>query len=537
MDQYLFNEIYKHTPKFNPDVAGNICRPMLDQVEQYITDTFIASQKDYPDSLKFIKLERVDPKTEFEKGGWTKDEHDITKNTIYMVQLYFEFNGQPLKPFYLYLPYCYKGGIIVIGGATFALNAVAIDTCLSVTQNSLFLHVSKDKISFNSKNWAYLEGEQRVNYDVVISGIYRGGDKKPKGSTYAGHPTVNMRPAMVHYLFALYGFSGTFEKYLGIKDVVLGCEDITEEYYPPDEWVICSSIKNRPDKYKSKFYTPASICLAIKKEYLCHEARAIIAAFFYMADYFPEKFRTGDFESPEFYTTILAMINLPYQMDIPTAYRDTVRHLKSLSNYIDNKLKADLKQVHGIVVDDIFDLFANIAFTYRERITCTIEELTTMYNKQLTINKYLLEDIVKSIYNLGYDLQSAKNDATFTAEKAERRIDKYIKPLTIVGIKSGHPEVSSVQVPTDNMVVKVVAPIVPQSKIGKSKASKLTITKDMTLNASIAEVGNITSLGGDSTGRYRLNMFVNVDKDGFILRNPDLVEIVDRAQAAIRRDA
>ena len=537
MDQSLFGEIYKRTPKFNPKVAGNICRDTMDDVENVITESFIASQKDYPDRLRFIKIERVDPKTEFDNGSWTKEEHDISKNTIYMVRIHFEFDGKPLKPFYLYLPYCYKGGLMVIGGATFCLNAVLIDPGLSITGSSIFLHVNRDKLTFLSSTHSYFEGKQRVNRGLVHSQIYRGG-KKPKGSTFNGHRSKNMHSSLAHYIFATYGFSGAFERYLGVptSDIVIGTDEIDEVNYPPDVWTICTSIGQKPHQMVGKFYTPTDVSVAIKTKHLNADTRAYLVALFYLADFFPEQFKGDDLDSPAFYKKLLALTILPFQQELLTAIRDTQRHLFSLDSHIDEHTRITLDFVHGIKVHNLYDLFANIISTYHQRATCTVDSLTSMYDKRLVLLRYLLFDITKKIYNLGFELQSSKSDETFTAEKAERKIDNHIKPLTIIGINNAkHREITGVQVSTDNMIAKVSSPIVPQSEMSSDSSNRTKVGIDMLLSASIAEVGNITSIAGDATGRHRLNMFVNVAEDGTIVRNPELVECVDRAQAAIRR--
>ena len=66
-----------------------------------------------------------------------------------------------------------------------------------------------------------------------------------------------------------------------------------------------------------------------------------------------------------------------------------------------------------------------------------------------------------------------------------------------------------------------------------SKSS--SFTSDMVLDVSIAEVGNLTSMTGDSTGRSRLNMFAVVDEDGTILRNDALRYITEPTQSQIQR--
>lgn len=539
MDHALFREVHKRTPKFNPLIANNISFEMMKNVEQVIVDAFLSSQHYYPPSLRFVNIERVDPKTEFKNGGWSRGEHDVTKNTIYMTRLLFEFDGKPLKPFYMYLPYCNKGGLMIIGGSSFGLSPVLIDPCLSVTDKNIYLSASRDKLTFNALPYHYFEGDERQNEQVVYSKIYRGG-KKPVGHPYAGHRTRKMESIMAHYLFSRHGLSGTFEKYLGVKSIVIGIDDIDEINYPPDEWVICTSLKLHPGRsYAGKDYYPTKVSLAIRKSEMRDECRSLIASFFYLADHFPGRFNktsVEELESGLFYQRLLALVILPYEQNEITAFSDMKRHLESLDSYIDEGLKKKLMVFENINVEDIYDLFADIVFTYHNRITVTIDQLTTMYNKRLVLLPYLLQDIIYNIHKLGFDLQSAKRDENFTAQKAEKKIIKRIKPLTIIGINtSKHKETAPINVATDNLISKVSSPVIPQSKMSSQHGGNKKTDLSMVLSASIAEVGNITSTAGCATGRSRLNMYVNVDQTGNIERNPELVEVIDNAQRAIQR--
>lgn len=539
MDRAFFKEVYKDTPKFNPLIANNISFEMMKNVEQVIVDAFLSSQHSYPDALRFVRLERVDPKTEFKNGGWSRGEHDVTKNTIYMTRLVFEFDGKPLKPFYLYLPYCYKGGLMTIGGSNFGLSPVLIDPCLSVTDKNIYLSVDKDKLTFNALSYHYLEGAERRNEQVVFSRIYRGG-KKPTGHPYAGHRTRNMHAIMVHYLFSRYGVSGTFEKYLNVKSIVLGIDDIDEINYPPEDWVICTSLKIHPKaSYSGKDYYPTKVSMAIKKSDMTNECRSLIAGFFYLADHFPGRFNKAspeELDSGLFYQRLLSLAILPYEQNEITAFSDMKRHLESLDSYIDDTLRKKLLILEEIHVEGIYDLFANIVFTYHNRITVTIDQLTTMYNKRLVLLPYLLQDLIHNIHKLGYELQSAKRDENFSAQKAEKKITKRIKPLMIIGINtSKHRETAPINVATDNLIAKVSSPVIPQAKMSSQHSGNKKTDLSMVLSASIAEVGNITSTAGCATGRSRLNMFVHVDNTGNILRNPELVDIIDATQRAIQR--
>lgn len=535
MDDKLFDKVWETTPKFNPIVAGNICYELMKDVEQVIIDTFVASQRDYPPQLRFVRMERVDPKTEFQHGGWTRDAHDIAKNTIYMTKLVFEFNGKPLNPFYLFLPYCYKGGIMTIGGSVFALNAVLIDPCFSVTENSIFINANKDKLTFTSTIYHYYENGNRVNEKIVCSQIYRGGDRSKSDGTYSGHRTRTMDHITALYLFSAYGFTETMKRYAGTPSVVIGLDDITEEYYPRDEWTICTTVGYKPKSYSGKRYDPVPVSIAIKTNEMSHVARALIASFYYIADHFTEFFEGDDVDSPVFYRRLLARMILPYQADQLAAYRDMERHLESLNSYIDERTSYKLRVVEGVEVKNIYDLFAEMIVSYENRATQTVSELTTMYSKRLVLLEYLLSDIIKSINKLGYEFQSAKYDTGLTAQKVEEKIKHHIKPLAILGLNNGHKEIASLQVACDNLIAKVSSPIILQSRMGKTNGKKVSLTLDMTLSASIAEVGSVTSTAGDMTGRSRLNMFTHVGYDGYIMRNPKLIDIVDAAQEKIKR--
>lgn len=539
MDHAFFKEVYRDTPKFNPLIANNVSFEMMRNVEQVIVDAFLSSQYAYPDSLRFVGLERVDPKVEFKNGGWSRGEHDVTKNTIYMTKLVFEFEGKPLKPFYLYLPYCYKGGLMTIGGSSFGLSPVLIDPCLSVTDRNIYLSADKDKLTFNALPYHYFEDSERQNEQVVYSKIYRGG-KKPPGHSYAGHRTRNMESIMVHYLFSRHGVSGTFEKYLNVKSVVMGIEDIDSVNYPPEEWIICTSIKIHPKlSYSGNDYKPTLVSMAIRRDEMKDECRSLIAGFFYLADHFAYRFNRAtpdELNSPLFYQRLLALTILPYEQNEITAFSDMKRHIESLDSYIDEGLRKKLLVLENMHVEDIYDLFANIVFTYHNRITVTIDQLTTMYNKRLVLLPYLLQDIIHNIYKLGFDLQSAKRDENFTAQKAEKKIAKRIKPLTIIGINtSKHRETAPINVATDNLIAKVSTPVIPQAKMSSQHSGNKKTDLSMVLSASIAEVGNITSTAGCATGRSRLNMFVQIDDHGNILRNPELKDVIDHAQRTIQR--
>lgn len=541
MDYELFNAIYEDPefPKWNPDVASNISYSMMQDVEHYVIEAFRTSEAVYPEKLKFIGIEKVDPKTEYLEGGWNKKTHEVTINTAYLVRVLFEYDSEPLQPFFMYLPYCHKGGFMTIGGAKFALTPVLIDPCISITDKHIYVPLGKNKVIFEIMDYHYLENDKRVNKGIVYALVYRGSKKKPG---QRGAATRNMVTTMSHYLFARYGVSGTFEKYLNIKSVAIGNEGFNEENYPPSEWVLCSSAGLKPDRLQVKTYYPTGVMLAIRREDYNEEAKALIAAFFYIADHFTKEFNDSDRElsSDLFFQRLLSRVILPFEEHGPTAFSYLKKHITSILSYIDEGLRQKLYMVERLHVKDIFDLFANIAFTYQERITITTQQLTSMYDKQLVLLPYLLRDIIYNINALSWDLQASRDDETFDKAKAERKIKNQLKGGISFILKinsSDHKESAAINNATDNLITKVSSPVVTQARMSASSNNRTRkpITPDMKLSMSIAEVGDLTSDAGCHTGRSRLNMFVHVGDRGFIERNPELRTIIDNAQQQISK--
>lgn len=542
MDYQLFDKIYEDPafPKWNPVIAKNICYEMMQEVEDYVTEAFRASQSVYPEKLKFIKLERVDPKTEYENGGWNMKTHEVTVNTAFLVRVIFEYDGERLEPRYIYLPYCYEGGFMIIGGSRFALSPVLIDPCISVTDKDIFIPLGKNNIIFEQSNYHYLEDGDRVNKNIVHAKVYRG-SKKVAGEK--GPATRNMTSTMGHYLFARYGLQGVFEKYLKVSSVVIGHpSEINSDNYPSAEWILCTSASVKPAKLYVKTYYPTNVVLAIRREDYSEEAKALIATVFYIADHFPQVFNEEDrdLSNKLMYQRLLATVILPFEKHAPTAFSYMQKHMSSLLSYIDEGLRQKLFMVEKVHIADIFDLFANILFTYQQRVTVTTKQLTTMYDKQLVLLPYLLQEVIYNINDLSWDLQASADDPAFDKAKAERKIKNRLKGGITFILKinqSKHKESAAINSATDNLIAKISSPVITQARMTESSnsRSRKPVTPDMTLSMSIAEVGDLCSDAGCHTGRSRLNMFVHVDERGFILRNPDLVELIDKAQAQISK--
>ena len=531
MDDRLFRKLDEKIPSFNERVAKNLAVEFMGDVEKYITQIFQSSERDYPEDLRFLRIEHVDPHTDFIKSMY-KDKYDVTRSDVYMVKVMFEFKGKELPPFYMNLPYIRKGGMITIKGSNYLISPVVIDEGLSVGPNSIFIHVNKAKITFTRLHYAMFADGGRFNGHVIYSDIYNG--KPPAGTSKKSlRITHKMESLIAQYLFAMRGVTDTFKHYLG-TDVVVGRGEITQDLYPPDKWVICESLTEiKPTKLTIRFSKPHHVRLAIPRESWNLETQSLALSMFYILDHHFDRVEGEDLDDKNLWRMILGLTLRPEESNDIACLNSAVRNLNSLNSHLDSQVRVSLATI-GIRVDDIYDLFVEIIKTYTHRVVQSSHELATMYGKRMTLLRYLLTTITSKIFNLGYKLQARKKDNNLRENDVVNIIYKHISTKDIKNINYNHPEVESVNAPTDNMLPKLSSRVCQQNRLISAKTTDI-FTADMILDTSIGEAGNLIVTSGDKTGRSRINPWVCVAEDGTIIRNPELVGITSRTQREIDR--
>ena len=531
MDDRLFRALDEKIPSFNERVAKNLAVEFMGDVEKYITQIFQSSERDYPEDLRFLRIEHVDPHTDFVKSMY-KDKYDVTRSDVYMVKVMFEFKGKELPPFYMNLPYIRKGGMITIKGSNYLISPVVIDEGLSVGPDSIFIHVNKAKITFSRLHYAMQANGTRFNGHVIYSDIYNG--KPPAGTSKKSlRPTHKMESLIAQYLFAMRGVTGTFKHYLDV-DVVVGRSEINPENYPESDWVICESLDGiKPSNLTLKFTKPHYVKLAIPKKDWRIDTQALALSMFYIIDHHFDRVRDEDLDDKNLWRAILGLTLRPEEPNEIACLNSAVRNLNSLNSHLDPQVRVSLATI-GIRVNDIYDLFVEIIKTYTYRIVQSSHELATLYGKRMTLLRYLLTTITSKIFNLGYKLQVRKEDNNLRENDVVNIIYKHISTKDIKNINYDHPEVESVNAPTDNMLPRLSSRVCQQNRLISAMSTDI-FTTDMILDASIGEAGNLTVTSGDKTGRSRINPWVHVAEDGTIIRNPELVDITSRTQREISR--
>lgn len=543
MDKQLLELVSREIPDINMDVVEGLAVKELKYVEQYV-DTFIRhAEVDFPTGLKYVEYRVLSPVEEYIKitePRSSRSQFNIARSDVYMIELIFDYEGQKIhKP--LFLPYVRKGGILTLRGATFAISPVLVDKGMSLGSDSVFVQISKTRSTFKrTRHHINVDGVTR-SPNVAHSWLHNRDRSSDKN---CGRPIVKMETTLVHYLFAKFGVRETFKKFNG-TDIAIGSTDtINVETHPQKDWVICTSKNFKPRGMKVHIYKPTNLAIAVRRCDFDMVCESMIGGLFYTVDHFTRRI------SPEFidgteHELRLWRILLGYIIGGVTGGEGSIceamdEHIESLDSYIDAGAKATLAQ-GDIYVDDLYELLYHILQILSEMVIQSSESLASMYDKQFLVLRYVLRDIGEGLNRMLFKLMNVSKKKTLTAKDVYNTIMRQPSTEAVLNLNNSgkHGEVSSVSSPSDNMFFKITSNTILQTDSGGNlKASKSTnIDRSKYLHASIAEVGSYTMLPkSEPTGRNRINPWVKLNKDGFIMKDPNKADLIKRTQMAIRRE-
>jgi hypothetical protein len=542
MDKRLFELVHQRTHKINPRVAEGYAVQPMKLVEGYVDRIFRTAAVDFPPELKYLGYMRCTPHEEYseitkrlnkQQSNTNRSTFELARSDLYMVKYMFSFNGEELDPRYLYLPFCGPAGMITIRGSTFAISPVAADNGISVGDDHLFIPLTRLKVTFRRVPHHFMRNGERETAYVVWSKIHQ--SKPPKGVKIPvqGHTTIP------HYIFAKYGVTETFRRFLDAEVVVGDAMSVNQTTHPPEEWVVCASAYSamfRPQGVRDRNYVAPDIRLAIRKEKYDLTAISMIGGFFYVADRFPERMLPDYVDETRQWIILLGHLLFGPTKGEGKLAEEMIVHMRAVDGYMDAESKNNLAEAQ-IDVEDTYQLFFHLIATFSHRVTQSRTEVSSLYGKRLTVLRYVLKDLTEAINNFMFKVASPKKKA-LTKLDANKMLRDMLKTMLVMGINKDHIEVSSTAVPGDNMYFKVTSMMALQtdSKGGRGKSSTSPNDPTKHLHVSIAEVGSYSTMSkSDATGRRKINPYVKTDENDTIIRDPDKIELLESVQRMIQR--
>jgi hypothetical protein len=549
LDQSLFNFIDETlTTKFNPLICNGLAVEHLKYAEDFLDGIIRCAAKDFPPGLSYDGMFSCLPEetyAEITRKKNSKRMYEITRSDTYMVKLMFSWQGERMTPRNIFLPFVTRGGLMRLRGALFAVSHVFADRAVSVGANSLFIPLTKAKLTLErlvQNVYVNQSGsEQGVNVNglresvyVIWSQIYHRSKKSLKNQ---GKPTINANTTLAHYLFCKYGVTEAFHRFAS-SVVHIGYEDtINEANYPPSEWCICTSTQHKPKGLGKILYQPSFIRLAVKRsEWKTPMVSGLVAGFFYCVDHFPSRITPELIDEVELWRVLLGHIIFASNVSEAKLALDVEPHMESLDSYVDYEARDNLA-TDGVYVDDFYELLAHVIDTFSSRLMNSSDSIASMYDKRLTLLRYILSPLTHSIFRLMFALKH--NKAVLNAASIHDKMNKTIKPELIMGINHDHGEVRPILSSSDNMMFNITTATILQTNSsggGSTKTKDSLIDPSKFIHASVAEVGSFSNLQkSDPSGRGRLNPTVQIDAHGNIIRDESKRELLERTQAMLKR--
>jgi len=541
MDNVLLERVKAVTPKFNPSVANGLAVEHLMarspetgtlSVVSYIDRLIHITQELFPEGLVYEGSQVCSPVQQFEEVTReynSKRVANIAKHDTFMVKYQFSFKGEMLFPRYILLPFVRDGSILHLNGALYNISPVLADVGFSVLKGSIFIPFQRTKLTFNRVDHAfYADGRREIVY-VIWSTIHHEKNKLNKRDL---DNRREIESCLAHYFFARYGVTETFRQWANANVMVGWKKDFPLKDYPRDHYTIFEST-NLKDRHPT-----GELVVVVPKSDDTDFVRMLVGGFFYVVDTFPDRFREPEWvDNTIHWQLLLGNVIFGDFQGSGTLQEDVEKHMISIENYLDEITRDDLRG-RDIYVDSIWELFHVIMTDLSGHFYQTSSDESSMYNKRMTILRYVMEEFNNVISKFGYSFQSNR-EKVWDAQNINDNLKHHFKLNTCVSrLTSTHGEINTVSYPGDNKMFRITCMAIPQDKAKKSKGYGKGLIEDASrlLHSSIAEVGQFNNQPKNNPdGRSRLNPNVHTTVEGLIQRNPDRKVLIDSVQKRMMR--
>lgn len=546
MSRRLLQGVSEQTPDLNPMIANGLALYQVEHVESYIDSIWKSAAETFPPELKYLGGFRLSPTQEFmehTKRQNNKETLELSRSDFTLVGYKFQYGDNEAITRYVYLPFISnRGSTLYIRGRQFGVSPILADPAFSMGANNVFIQLTKMRITFERTPHHFFANGERETVYIVWSWLHHTVRQRNKNRKTGENSRVTFS-TMANYLFAKFGVKETFKKFTGIEPIIGTNKDITVGNYPSDKWVICSTLGVRPKSwYRKSGYENTRVRMAIPKDKFNMDVKSLVGSFFYILDQFPLDLPIESIDDEFAWKVVLGYIIYGEGINVGLMVKELEQHMISIEEYMDFIVEMRLRRV-GIHVDTIYDLFYYAMGLLTKETVMSKEMISSMYNKQLVILRYLTFDVVQQIFTLSYRIRAAFKKAAPNLPEPKaietmfnRHISKESILKTLAGVK--HPEVNPVSSSTDNIYLGITGTMIPQENasgnVGKTKINLTDPAKH--LHASLAEVASYSAMSkADPTGRSIINPMVNIDVEGMIIPDPDFIDILESVQNMIRR--
>lgn len=537
MDVFLKKTIDKFTPKENKKMMEGMAFHHSDKIIQYISNILNSFGSSLPKELVYVGYEFVSPEEEYlhiTKPRNNKVTYETSKSDLRMIKINLEFNGEPLAPILMYIPYISRGGLLHMGGTLYNVTPIITDYVISLTDRKIFIRLLKDKPTFERQyHNIVINGKVKI-MNIVYSNIYYNRSSKIETS----NKTTKANATIVHYLLCKYGYTDMFNKHVGFVPII-GYDEINPKNYPEDGFNIYESTKHPPPMFKNRKYAPTRLKIVIPKAKCTKLTETLIAGLFYVFDNFTDYVDEHMLDNKRIWMVLLGHIYFTGNYSTEKLYTSIVAHVESLENYLDEIIAERLHEV-GYKVNYFYDLLILVLENLESWIANYKEINESVHYRYMDVLYYILYSITTGIFKTGILLTRAAQKGTLTTRTITEIINFNLSTKRIFRlVKVSKPNLSLLVVnySGDTLYPKMTAMLnLQEMGEGVSKAKRRDIpSRVKTIHGTEILVGSLFYVPKKvPTPLVRMNPYCCVDAtNGKIIPNAKMRNITDRLTALL----
>lgn len=500
----------------------------LPYVETYLDSVMKSASKGFPDGLEYVGYQKCTPAeeyTETTKDRNNKRVYNLARSDVYMVKYIFKYRGIELPPRYVSLPYSEEAGIIYLGGSRFHIKPVLSDKVISPGLDIVFVRLLRDKVTFRRcRHNIIIDGKHHLS-PVIWSNIYRKA-KDPKKTPI----TTKAETCLIHYLLARYGFTEMCQRMLGFVPIV-GADEITEETYPSDKWIICQSMRMKPKTSKDLVYISSDIKIAIPREKWSFLVESVVAGVYYVIDHFPARIRPNYMNNTTLWSVLLGNIIFSGVYSEGKLFEDIKEHFNSLNDYVDVIVTKKLAE-GGYVINTFYELLELIVDKFNIWVLQPGTSSTSVYGKTMEILYYVVYDITSGIFRANFRLNKMATRKVLSEKEIKEIFNKQFTPGAIFQLNSGKISVEAVSYSGDHKFPKITSVVSEQENVSGNnpgQKQRVTVGEDKRLHHSMIEAGSLLGMPKTNpTPNVRINPYISLNLgNGTIEANPALKDLLE----------
>lgn len=532
-DKSFFDAAAKHAPRLNEKIVEGLAYHDMPTIYGKIDTILRRAFNTSSCGVKFIGRRAVSPEEQFAEAVRPRNNKrllELLPTDTHLTACQFKLGDRALKDRLLEIPFVEIGGILRIRGHYNTIMPTLVDPIMTITTSSnvdlrgVVVPVARTKIAFRRRPYSYKENGNHLNADVIWAKLYN--DNKTSGE-------AKRYPQVFHYHLCRYGVTGAF-KCFGIDTVAMGDpEEINEENFPVDKWVICES---------SGFYTTnrkipeCKVRLAfLREEYEgVRDIRSVIASFFFITDTFNGKVGFLDSAALRDVTTWKRLLMRFLWKDFSDVkeLRQLDDHIKSIDNYVDPSVAREFNN-YGYDIKNTMDLLSYMILNYNRIVATT--DVASVEGKKLQVTDIGLYYLKTMVNRIVFELERKKDSSPegLTVAAANKIFNgsarlRWSQDAILDGWVNHGTSVVSVDSTTDLLPLKTTNLIVSSSKIRGApvSAERTDPAHKLHPNAVMAHSMLMVTKSAPSS-RGRIQPFMNLGPNYEVLASPVMQAYID----------